>query len=471
MFAAVDSSSGWSYLALALLLFNVAAAAAVLWYARKTYLARPSPASRPSPPAPSTPSQPAASTSPSPAPSQTDSEEVRALAERLHELAASTARDVGEHSTKMESVSALISESVTASDDDQLRKSLLAAARQMLEANQKLHVELAEARAELQDHSRRIEVHMAEARTDALAGVANRRALDEELARRYAAWQRQGTPLSFLILDVDHFKRFNDTYGHQAGDEVLRGIGRVLGSIVRDMDFVARYGGEEFAFVLPGTQLDDAKSAAERIRKSVAGAKFTFAGQALCVTVSVGLAELQVGDTVASLLKHADQALYAAKSNGRNRSYYYERRSCFPVDTAEVAARSEVAKAVHEQLVRADCELWSTDRRSQGRRRFVRTQSIAPYVNGEFPAPDAFREVQCRDLTSKGLSFWLPGPPDFSALVVALGVGDDVKYLLAEVAHTKMVRQGDETACVVGCRFTGRIAPSGTKSSLGVEGG
>jgi len=81
LFAAVDSSSGWSYLALALLLFNVAAAAAVLWYARKTYLARPSPASRPSPPAPSTPSQPAASTSPSPAPSQADSEEVRALAE------------------------------------------------------------------------------------------------------------------------------------------------------------------------------------------------------------------------------------------------------------------------------------------------------------------------------------------------------------------------------------------------------
>lgn len=458
MFAVADHSSGWWLFAVAISLFNVAAAATVLWYARKIYRARPAPASPPSPPAPPT-QQP-----------QLDAEEVCTLLDRLRELAATTAHDVGEHSTRMESVSAQISASVTAGDDPQ-RKSLLEAARKMLEANQKLHAELAEAKAELQDHTRRIEVHMAEARTDALAGVANRRALDEELARRYAAWQRQGTPLSFLILDVDHFKRFNDTYGHQAGDEVLRGIGRVLGASVRDMDFVARYGGEEFAFVLPGTRLDDAKSAAERIRTAISSAKFTFAGEELRVTVSVGLAELIPGDTLVSLLKHADAALYAAKNNGRNRSYYFERRNCFPVDTAEVAARSEVAKAIHQQLVDVDGELWSTDRRGQARRRFQRTQSIAPYVNGQFPGPEAFRDVQCRDLTSKGFSFWLPAPPDFSSLVVALGTDEDVKYLLAEVAHTDTVRVDDKTAYVVGCCFTGRIDPDGTPCELAAGGG
>ena len=458
MFGTVDALSGWWYVALALSLFNVAAAAAAVWYARKRHRVRPAPALPPSPPAPSPP------------PSQPDAEEIRTLLERLHELAATTAQEVGEHNTRMESVSAQISECVTA-DDGQLRKSLLAAARQMLEANQKLHAELAEARAELHDHARRIEVHMTEARTDALAGVANRRALDEELTRRYAAWQRQGIPLSFMILDVDHFKRFNDTYGHQAGDEVLRGIGRVLAASVRDMDFVARYGGEEFAFVLPGTRLDDAKSAAERIRTAIAGAKHMFADQELSVTMSVGLAELCAGDTLASLLKSADTALYAAKSNGRNRSYYYEKGECLPVDTAEVAVRAEVGKVIHQQLAEADCEPWSTDRRSQVRRRFLRTQSIAPSVNGQFPAPDAFRDVQCRDLTSKGFAFWLPTPPDFSSLVVALGTDDDVKYLLAEVVHTDAIRHGDKTECLVGCRFTGRIDPDGTRCALAGDEG
>jgi diguanylate cyclase (GGDEF)-like protein len=341
----------------------------------------------------------------------------------------------------------------------------------MLEANQKLHAELAEARAELHDHAKRIEVHMAEARTDALAGVANRRALDEELARRYAAWQRQGTPLSLTILDIDHFKQFNDTHGHQAGDEVLRGIGGVLTASARDMDFVARYGGEEFALVLPGTRLGEAKLAAERIRHAVAEAEFTFAGKKLSVTVSAGLAELCEGETLASLLRNADTALYAAKSNGRNRSYYFEEGACFPVDATEAASQAEAATAVHSQLVEADRVLWSNDRRGQARHRFVRTQSVAPYVKGEFPRPEAFRDVQCRDLTSKGFSFWHPTPPDFCSLVVALGRNGDVKYLLAEVTHTDMVRRGDKTAYVVGCRFTGRIDPSGTPCALGADEG
>jgi diguanylate cyclase len=390
---------------------------------------------------------------------------VRELLQQLSELAATTAHDVGEHSTRMQNVSEQIS-AVSSLGEDPLRASLLAAAAQMLEANEQLQAELAETKAELHGHTKRVEVLMTEARIDALTGVANRRALDEELARCYAAWQRQGRPLSLLILDVDHFKKFNDTYGHPAGDEVLRNIGRVLAASVREMDFVARYGGEEFAFVLPGTRLEDAKSAAERIRNGIAQAKVPFSGKDLQVTVSVGLAELHPGDTVASLLKHADTALYAAKSNGRNRSYYYDGGTCRTVDSAAVAARAEVAKVVRQQLVEVASDDESTDRRTQARYSYPRVQSIAPYVAGRAPAADEFREVQCRDLTSGGISFWLPSPPEFSSLVVALGKDGTLKHLLAEVSHTAVVRNGDKTVCLVGCRFTERLDLDGAPGAL-----
>jgi diguanylate cyclase len=434
-------------------LFNVAAAGAVLWYARKVHRARPKAASVVAKPvAPAAPKPPPRSASRA----HLDAEEVRELLQRVSDLAASTAHDVGEHSTRMRSVSEQIS-AIAVESDDPLRGPLLAAAAQMLEANQKLQAELAQTKGELHEHAKKIEVHMAEARTDALAGLANRRALDEELARSYAAWQRQARPLSVLILDVDHFKKFNDTHGHQAGDEVLRSIGHILAANACATDFAARYGGEEFAFVLPGTTLEDAKSAAERVRKAVAAATVPFAGRELRVTVSVGLAEIRSGDTVESLLKHADTALYAAKANGRNRSYYYDGADCRAVDSAAVAARSEVAKVVHQQLVEIDRDDWSADRRGRPRHRFPRVQFIAPYNGGEFPTADQFREVRCRDLNANGIAFWLPSPPEDTSLVVALGQDDKIQYLLAEVSHTAAVARGNKTVYLVGCRFKGKV--------------
>jgi diguanylate cyclase len=363
---------------------------------------------------------------------------------------------VGEHSARVQNVNEEIA-ALSAAGDGPLRASLLTAARRMSEANQKLQAELAATKAELHEHARRIEVYVAEARTDALTGVANRRALDEELARRYAAWQRQGTPFAFFIIDVDRFKTFNDTHGHQAGDAVLRTLGRVLRANARDMDFVARYGGEEFAFVLAGTQIDDAKAAAERVRKAVAEARVPWSGESFQVTVSVGLAELQSGDTVESLLKHADTALYTAKSNGRNRTYYYDGRSCLPVDLAAVAARSAAAALIRDQSLPVDSDASQAERRHSPRHKFERIQRIAPYRAGRVPAADEFHDVRCRDISAGGFSFWLPSPPDYSALVIALGQDSATKYLIAEVVRTTAVQHGDASVYLVGCRFTGRL--------------
>ncbi|MBC8871636.1 MAG: GGDEF domain-containing protein [Planctomycetes bacterium] len=175
--------------------------------------------------------------------------------------------------------------------------------------------------------------YMNEARTDPLTGLANRRALNQELERRIAQFQRQGTPLSLLLIDVDHFKRFNDSHGHQAGDEMLCTMARALRDTVRDMDLATRYGGEEFAIVLPGTPLNDAKIAAERVRRATAEIEFTFRGAKLRDTVSVGLAQAMEMDDPQSLLRRADDALYAAKEAGRNRSYFHDGEMCLPVRT------------------------------------------------------------------------------------------------------------------------------------------
>ncbi len=174
---------------------------------------------------------------------------------------------------------------------------------------------------EMQQQQMLLVSFMSEARTDPLTGLANRRALDEELERRIAQWQRRGTVLSLLLVDVDHFKRFNDRHGHQAGDEMLCLVAQTLRDTLREMDVVTRYGGEEFAAVLPETNLTEATRAAERVRQAVANTVVACDGEELHNTVSVGIAQATETDDAVSLIGRADDALYAAKEAGRNRTY------------------------------------------------------------------------------------------------------------------------------------------------------
>ena len=147
------------------------------------------------------------------------------------------------------------------------------------------------------------------ARTDALTGLPNRRAWDEVLPRELARARRDRRPFIVAMVDLDHFKRFNDARGHQAGDSLLGAVARAWGKVVRDSDFIARYGGEEFALALPDCELPEALEVAERIRAAVTS------GQ----TCSVGLAQWTRRESAEALMARADRALYEAKRAGRDR--------------------------------------------------------------------------------------------------------------------------------------------------------
>ena len=156
--------------------------------------------------------------------------------------------------------------------------------------------------------------------TDGLTGLFNHRNFQEKLAAEFRRLERFSAPLSLLLIDIDFFKKINDSYGHPAGDEVLRGVARVIRETVRSVDIPARYGGEEFAALLPGTNHEGALKMAERLRESIEKTRFPFEGKELRVTVSIGAAT-SPHDAVAKeeLVEKTDKALYYAKRNGRNR--------------------------------------------------------------------------------------------------------------------------------------------------------
>jgi diguanylate cyclase (GGDEF)-like protein len=171
-------------------------------------------------------------------------------------------------------------------------------------------------------HEEKMLRHLYEASVkDSLTGAYNREYLDERLRTELAYAKRHDTPLSVLLLDLDHFKRVNDTYGHQAGDAVLIALSNHLVSVLRTEDVFARYGGEEFAVSLRGIQRAGARQVAERLRDAVQMNPIVFEGKKIHCTVSIGCASLEDTDkaTPEALIAAADRRLYAAKHAGRNR--------------------------------------------------------------------------------------------------------------------------------------------------------
>ncbi|MCO5296305.1 MAG: diguanylate cyclase [Fimbriimonadaceae bacterium] len=186
--------------------------------------------------------------------------------------------------------------------------------RQQMQALTEYSLQLETKSAELQDANRRLQ---SLASNDGLTGIPNHRTLHDRLRREFACRERDGKPISFLLADIDHFKAYNDAFGHPEGDEVLRMVAAILTGSARPLDEVARYGGEEFAVILPGTKLEDALLVAERFRVEIE----SHAWQKRGITLSIGVAGTEIPGIISpgQLVEAADRALYLAKHNGRNR--------------------------------------------------------------------------------------------------------------------------------------------------------
>jgi diguanylate cyclase len=210
-------------------------------------------------------------------------------------------------------------------DRDQLKaiiESLVHSTREMRETNKALEDRLQLSKTEISNLQQSLDAIRVESLTDPLTGLGNRKYFDRSIERAVQIAIESGEPLSLLMFDIDHFKSFNDSYGHLTGDQVLRLVGLSLKQTIKGQDITARYGGEEFAVVLPNTGLRQALTVADHIRRAVMAKelKKKSTGEILGrVTISVGVSILKPDDDADSLIERADACLYAAKRNGRNR--------------------------------------------------------------------------------------------------------------------------------------------------------
>ena len=153
---------------------------------------------------------------------------------------------------------------------------------------------------------------------DPLTELPNREYYNERANYEYQRWQRYSRPLTLAVFDIDHFKKINDGHGHQAGDRVLKVIGRSVAKRLREVDFFCRFGGEEFVALMPETSLADAMPVLDTIRAAIANAAFNYKEQPIAITLSIGVTEFKTGDDLETAFARADEALYGAKSGGRN---------------------------------------------------------------------------------------------------------------------------------------------------------
>jgi len=244
-----------------------------------------------------------------------------AVTEILGNLSAA-GRDQSAYGEKLAGFSDKLADGSETGDVADLVKGLLTETRDIVEKNQALENRLGESSQEIDELRQHLEEVQREAMTDGLTGIANRKHFDIRLGEATTEAMEEGQSLCLLLADIDHFKKFNDTYGHRVGDEVLRVVARTLSDGVKGRDTPARYGGEEFAVILPQTDLMDAVTVADQIRQKLASKelKNTKSGKSFgTVTLSIGVAKFRYGETLDALVQRADEGLYRAKDDGRNR--------------------------------------------------------------------------------------------------------------------------------------------------------
>ncbi|HXW24592.1 MAG TPA: GGDEF domain-containing protein [Xanthobacteraceae bacterium] len=257
------------------------------------------------------------------------------LTERIDNVGAKVVDEIDQIMAMIEAVSgsasnyseslADVSQKLGSADREGVRaiiEGLVVATKEMEKTNHALEARLKASKHEISQLQNNLEAVRHESLTDPLTTLANRKFFDLAIDKAMAESAKSGEPLCLLMTDIDHFKKFNDTFGHLTGDQVLRLVAQAVKQNVKGQDVAARYGGEEFAVILPRTALKQALTVADHIRRSVMGKELMkrSTGEHLGrVTISIGVAALRADDTAQSLIARADAGLYAAKRNGRNR--------------------------------------------------------------------------------------------------------------------------------------------------------
>ncbi len=245
--------------------------------------------------------------------------------DEINQVMAMVAAAAGSASSYSESLADATTQLDSTKDRDGVRtivESLVQSANEMQRNNEALEARLSASKQEIVQLQENLETVRTESLTDPLTALSNRKYFDQSLDKLIAGATEHSEPLSLVMTDIDHFKVFNDTWGHLTGDQVLRLVATSVKHNVKGQDIAARYGGEEFAVILPNTVLRSALTVADHIRRAVMSKELLkrSTGQNLGrVTISLGVAQLHRGDTAQSLIARADACLYAAKRNGRNR--------------------------------------------------------------------------------------------------------------------------------------------------------
>jgi diguanylate cyclase len=230
-------------------------------------------------------------------------------------------KDVDVHNSELVSVRKTVRGMQTDGDLEQVQNQIMANISAVVEANRRMEDDLVVSRYQLQNQAIELDRTRVEARTDQLSGLSNRKCFDEALRFAVSSYKRRGASFALLLADVDHFKRINDTHGHQSGDKVVQRIGEMLAQTCRSHDHVARFGGDEFGIIITRVDEEKALLAAMRIREAVERTNFDVGvdNARIAVTFSMGLAFPHPTDGVDSIFQRADKALYQAKAQGRNR--------------------------------------------------------------------------------------------------------------------------------------------------------
>ena len=250
------------------------------------------------------------------------SERMHARIEAVYEAIDSAMTTANAYSGSLQSASGDLEREITPIAMRDLAERLLSETRRMQDTNRALEQKLEASRDDIASLQRDLDDVRRESLLDPLTKIANRKSFDEGMDEAIAEASANDAPLCLMIIDIDHFKNFNDTYGHQTGDQVLRLVAMTLKSNIKGKDLAARYGGEEFVAILPSTDMEGAVIVAENIRRAIQAKellKRSTNEKLGRITASFGVAAYRPGDTPAMLIERADRCLYAAKHAGRNR--------------------------------------------------------------------------------------------------------------------------------------------------------